>query len=84
MSVFIGKIRQIKTESTLRTYAELCCALWFRCMKNDAKQSYSKTVLLPKTNFPTRLSSKERVEMDDYLIEVSLLSLSTCISINCS
>lgn len=77
MSVFITKIRKIKTEFTLRTSAEFCCALWFRGIKNDAKQSYSKTVLLPQTNFPTRLSGKERVEMDAYLIEVSLLSLFT-------
>ncbi|XP_012218366.2 isoleucine--tRNA ligase, mitochondrial [Linepithema humile] len=69
MSVFIKKIRQIKTEFTLRTFTEFCYTLWFRGMKNDAKQSYSKTVLLPQTNFPTRFSGKKRVEMDNYLIE---------------
>lgn len=61
-------------KSTFQTYAKLCYTLWLRGMKSDTKQSYTKTVLLPQTNFPARLSGKKRVEMDSYLREVGLLS----------
>ncbi|KAL6259758.1 hypothetical protein P5V15_009672 [Pogonomyrmex californicus] len=71
MSVFSARMRRLfKTSGlTLRTYAEFCRVLWLRGMKSAAKQSYTKTVLLPQTNFPARLAGKKRVEMDSYLIE---------------
>ncbi|XP_029173959.1 LOW QUALITY PROTEIN: isoleucine--tRNA ligase, mitochondrial [Nylanderia fulva] len=56
------------TKITLQTYAKLCYTLWLRGIKSDTK-SYTKTVLLPQTNFPARLGGKKRVEMDSYLIE---------------
>lgn len=61
------------TGFTLRTYAEFCRAMWLRGMKSAVKQSYTKTVLLPQTNFPARLGGKKRVEMDSYLTEVDLI-----------
>lgn len=63
----------IQIRTTLRNYAKVGIGLYARGMKNAAKQSYTKTVLLPQTNFPARLGDKKRVEMDNYLIEVSLL-----------
>lgn len=58
------------TGFALRTYAEFCRAMWLRGMTSAAKQSYTKTVLLPQTNFPARLGGRKRVEMDSYLLEV--------------
>jgi len=77
MSVLSARMRRLfkTTEFTLRTYAEFCHAMWLRGMKSAAKQSYTKTVLLPQTNFPARLSGRKRVEMDSYLIEVDPLSI---------
>ncbi|XP_071637863.1 isoleucine--tRNA ligase, mitochondrial [Temnothorax longispinosus] len=71
MSVLSARMRRLfKTSGfTLRTYAEFCRAMWLRGMKSAAKQSYTKTVLLPQTNFPARLSGSKRVEMDSYLLE---------------
>lgn len=69
------------TKVTLRTCAKLCCTLWLRGMKSATKQNYTKTVLLPQTNFPARLGGKKRVEMDSYLIEVGLLSLNAILQI---
>ncbi|KAL6442003.1 hypothetical protein ACFW04_002386 [Cataglyphis niger] len=68
MSIFNAKMGQL-FKSTFQTYAKLCYTLWLRGMKSDTKQSYTKTVLLPQTNFPARLSGKKRVEMDSYLRE---------------
>ncbi|KAM0724506.1 Isoleucine--tRNA ligase, mitochondrial [Formica fusca] len=68
MSIFNAKMVQL-FKSTFQTYAKLCYTLWLRGIKSDTKQSYTKTVLLPQTNFPARLSGKKRVEMDSYLIE---------------
>ncbi|KAG5339675.1 SYIM protein, partial [Acromyrmex charruanus] len=71
MSVLSTKMRRLfkTTGFTLRIYAEFCHAIWLRGMKSAAKQSYTKTVRLPQTNFPARLGDKKRVEMDSYLIE---------------
>ncbi|KAL0121316.1 hypothetical protein PUN28_006682 [Cardiocondyla obscurior] len=52
-----------------QTYTEFCRVVWLRGMKSAAKQSYTKTVLLPQTNFPARLGGAKRVEMDSYLTE---------------
>lgn len=73
MYIFTAKVRQVKT--TLQSYAKIRGYLYARGVKNDAKQSYTKTVLLPQTNFPARFSGKKRVEMDSYLIEVCLSHL---------
>lgn len=77
MSILHAEMGQLfkLTKVTLRTCAKLPYTLWLRGMKNATKQNYTKTVLLPQTNFPARLSGKKRVEMDSYLIEVALLSL---------
>jgi len=82
MSILSAKMRRLfkTTGFTLRTYAEFCHAIWLRGMKSVAKQSYTKTVLLPQTNFPARLGGKKRVEMDSYLIEVDSLCLFTFFS----
>ncbi|EZA61699.1 hypothetical protein DMN91_004103 [Ooceraea biroi] len=71
MFTFLAQIRAgKKTEFIMRTYAEFCHAWWLaRGIKTAAKQNYTKTVLLPQTNFPARHSGKKRVEMDKYLIE---------------
>lgn len=33
---------------------------------------YTSTILLPQTKFPTRMDSDKRIEMDNYLTEVTL------------
>lgn len=73
MYILITKMIQVRT--TLRNYTKLGVGLYARGIKNAAKTSYTKTVLLPQTNFPARLGGKKRVEMDNYLIEVGLLHL---------
>lgn len=73
MSILIANVKRIKTTRfTLSTYAKFYYAMWFRSMSSAAKPSYTKTVLLPQTEFPARHSGKKRVEMDSYLIEVGL------------
>ncbi|XP_011689136.1 PREDICTED: isoleucine--tRNA ligase, mitochondrial [Wasmannia auropunctata] len=71
MSVLTARMRRLfkTTGFMLRTYAEFCRAMCLRGMKSAAKQSYTKTVLLPQTNFPARIGGRKRVEMDSYLIE---------------
>lgn len=73
MSILRARMRRLfkTTGFTLRTYTEFYRAMWLRSMKSAAKQSYTKTVLLPQTNFPARLGGGKRVEMDSYLIEVN-------------
>ncbi|XP_012524598.2 isoleucine--tRNA ligase, mitochondrial [Monomorium pharaonis] len=71
MSMLSTTMRRLfkTTGLTVRTYAEFCRAMWLRGIKSAAKQSYTKTVLLPQTNFPARLGGSKRAEMDSYLIE---------------
>lgn len=68
MYIFIA--RQMKM---LRNCVKISSGSYVRGVKNAVKQNYTKTILLPQTNFPARLNGKKRVDMDSYLIEVSLL-----------
>ncbi|XP_011881954.1 PREDICTED: isoleucine--tRNA ligase, mitochondrial [Vollenhovia emeryi] len=71
MPVSSARMRRLlkTTGSALRTRAEFCRAMWLRGAKSVARQSYTKTVLLPQTNFPARLGGAKRLEMDSYLLE---------------
>ncbi|EFN83779.1 isoleucine--tRNA ligase, mitochondrial [Harpegnathos saltator] len=62
-------MRMIQIGAILRNYAKVASGLYARGVQNAAKQIYTKTVLLPQTNFPARLGGKKRTEMDSYLIE---------------
>jgi len=60
----------------IHSNAKFYHARWLtRGIKTATKQSYTKTVLLPQTNFPARHGGRKRVEMDNYLIEVSFCYL---------
>lgn len=59
----------------LRNYSRIGSGSHIRGIKNAVQQNYTKTVLLPQTDFPARYKGKKRVEMDSYLIEVGSLFL---------
>lgn len=41
--------------------------------ENVNAKKYTASILLPQTKFPNRLNGRKRVEMDNYLLEVSAL-----------
>lgn len=65
---YFNKNIPILTKSWMRYYAssEPSAAV---------EKKYTSTVLLPQTKFPNRLNGAKRVEMDNYLNDVFILTL---------
>lgn len=53
--------------------SQVLCRIFSSQKEKPVEKRYSDTVILPKSNFQARISSKKRVEMDQYIQDVRIV-----------
>ena len=60
-----------KTKVSLLNHAKTLIRFYAGTQENVKTKKYTDTILLPQTKFPVKLIGESRIEMDEYLAEVS-------------
>lgn len=60
-----------RTKISLLSRAKIFFRYYSGTQENVKTKQYTDTVLLPKTEFPAKITGKSRIAVDEYLTEVS-------------
>ena len=62
-----------RTKHLLLSHGKALIRYYSGTQKNVKTRQYTDTILLPQTNFPSKLTGQKKIEMSEYLAEVNIV-----------